>query len=399
VTDFVVVGGGVGGLVVARRLARAGADVTLYEASDRLGGPVAHQTVGGLVLDSGAESFATRGGTVDALATELGLGGEIEPPVGSSWLYRRQGAVPLPATSILGIPGVPLAADVISVVGRRAALRAQFDELIPGTVAADASTLGELVRRRMGDRMLEELVAPVTLGVHSTHPDDLDVDRVAPGLRAAMRREGSLAKGVRDLRERAPAGSAAFGIRGGIHRIVDELAADVHTAGVDVRLGRRVRADERFAADTIWAAPEDTEGTRVVLVTLVLDAPELDGAPRGNGLLVVPDSGVRAKALTHSTAKWRWLAERAEGKHVVRLSYEAPVAVDVARADASALLGVDLQPRAAIDSAVVEWVRPPRREHLDDDVHYAGETVAGTGLANVIAHATTLADELIEGTR
>ena len=68
-TEFTVVGGGIGGLVVARRLAMAGRTVALVEASDHLGGTVARHTVGGIELDAGAESFASRGGTV------AGIGG------------------------------------------------------------------------------------------------------------------------------------------------------------------------------------------------------------------------------------------------------------------------------------------------------------------------------------
>jgi protoporphyrinogen/coproporphyrinogen III oxidase len=79
-TDITVVGGGIAGMVVARRLAMAGRAVTLIEASDHLGGTVARHTVGGIDLDAGAESFATRGGTVAALAAELGLGGDIVTP-------------------------------------------------------------------------------------------------------------------------------------------------------------------------------------------------------------------------------------------------------------------------------------------------------------------------------
>ncbi len=171
-SSYVVVGGGIAGLVAARRLALGGATVTILEASDRVGGTVASHTVGGLLLDAGAESFATRGGTVAALATELGLGPEIVAPVAdSAWLYQADGtAVPLPATSLLGIPAIPLAADVIRVIGLRAALRAQLDLLIPSGVGRNEPSLGGLVRRRMGPRVLDRLVNPVVRGVHSTDP-------------------------------------------------------------------------------------------------------------------------------------------------------------------------------------------------------------------------------------
>jgi oxygen-dependent protoporphyrinogen oxidase len=58
--DFVVVGGGVGGLVLARRLVLGGASVIVLEASDRLGGTVARQRVGGIDLDAGAEITGAR---------------------------------------------------------------------------------------------------------------------------------------------------------------------------------------------------------------------------------------------------------------------------------------------------------------------------------------------------
>ena len=417
-TDYIVVGGGVAGLVVARELAIGGAGVTLLEASPRLGGTVSSHTVGGLILDSGAESFATRGGTVAALAEEIGLGPEIVTPgPDGAWLQRVEGAVPLPATSLLGIPGWPVASDVIAVVGQGTALRAYLETLLPAAYGMKSKTLGELVRKRMGQNMLDKLVAPVVQGVHSKHPDDLDLDRVAPGLRRAMRRERSLARAVRELRASAPAGSAVAGIRGGVHRLVIELAVDLERLGVDIRLGQRVlhvtpgsvqTASETLGGTVVVAAP-DVPGaahkstgtaTRVALATLVLDAPELDAFPRGSGLLVAEGvPGIRARALTHSTAKWPWLAERAEGKHVVRLSYDPANTTELpetARADAAALLGVELPASSVLDFARVDWSRPPAQGAAHDQITLVGEATSGTGLTSVIAQAKAAAAALLE---
>jgi len=405
--DFVVVGGGIGGLVVARRLAKAGKSVTLVEARDHLGGTVARQTVGGLDLDAGAESFALRGGTVAALATELGLGNEIvSPNPGGAWLQPSLGeAKPLPQMSLMGIPGSPLAQDVIDILGTGPAFRAFAEALLPGTYGAKSVSLGELVERRMGTAVLENLVAPIVRGVHSMEPHDLELDRVAPGLRAALRRTGSLARAVRETRASATkAGSAVAGIRGGISRLVDELAVDLSTYGVTVLLNSRatdvtpesVMVDgETIEGRVIVAAPGvlgDTAdgGHLAVLTTLVLDAPELDSAPRGTGVLVAAGAqGIRARALTHSTAKWPWLAERAEGKHVVRLSYSSALDnhADVAREDAARLLGITLPPARVLDYARVRWTRPDRQTHTPDGISLVGETASGTGLAAVIAQA------------
>lgn len=413
-SQAIVVGGGLGGLVLARRLAMGGVSVTLLEASDHLGGSIARQSVGGIDLDAGAESFSRRGGAVAALATEVGLGDAIvSPNTAGAWLQPVTGeARPMPALSLMGIPGSPMAADVIAIIGKRAALRAQLEALLPGTYAANSKTVGELVRRRMGATVLDALVAPIVRGVYSSEPDTLDLDRVAPGLRPALRRTGSLARAVRDLRgaasgTAAKAESAVAGIRGGMNRLVEELGADLDRLGVDVRLGTRVTA---IGEDSVTVGDGATEtltgrvvvatagllgqpaeaGHRTVLATLVVDAPELDAAPRGTGMLIAQGaSGISARALTHATAKWPWLAESAAGKHVVRLSYSAVLEnhAEVARADAQKLLGVRLPQGSVIDFALVEWHRPARQAHTPEGISLVGETASGTGMAAVVAHA------------
>ena len=413
--DFIVVGGGVGGLVVARRLAKGGRRVTLIEARDHLGGTVARQSVGGLDLDAGAESFALRGGTVAALASELGLGDDIvSPNPTGAWLQPVTGdAQPLPQMSLMGIPGSPLAKDVRNILGVGPAFRAFAEVLLPGTYAADAQSLGELVERRMGTGVLENLVAPIVRGVHSMEPHDLPLDRVAPGLRAALRRTGSLARAVRETRAATTkAGSAVAGIRGGIHRLVDELVRDLGTSGVTVRLNARVTEvgegfvwmdDERIDGYVVAAAPgllgdPSGPGHLAVLTTLVLDATELDAAPRGTGVLVAAGArGIRARALTHSTAKWPWLAERADGKHVVRLSYGSALEnhAEVAREDAERLLGISLPASRVLDYARVRWTRPERQVYTKNGISLVGETASGTGLAAVIAHAEAEAHQLL----
>ena len=122
-------------------------------------------------------------------------------------------------------------------------------------------------------------------------------------------------------------------------------------------------------------------------------------------------TGVRAKALTHATAKWRWLAELAgPGRHVLRLSYGRGDGTDlpaeselaaVALADAAELLGVALRPADVVDHAVVRWpsaLPAPRPGHAEavqalrtdlDEVQLAivGAAVAGSGLAAVVGDA------------
>jgi oxygen-dependent protoporphyrinogen oxidase len=170
------------------------------------------------------------------------------------------------------------------------------------------------------------------------------------------------------------------------------------------------------------AAPE--RGADIRLVTLLLEAPELDTAPRGSGMLVAPGTApgtVRAKALTHATAKWPWLAQRVHdavgpGWHVVRLSYgrigeptPEPNAEEAAR-DASALLGVDLTGRVR-DSLHQRWdgsLPPPTPAYraaikqfeqavlAERGLDATGGWIAGTGLAAIVGHARRTAERLGE---
>ncbi|MDD9204973.1 hypothetical protein PU560_00670, partial [Georgenia sp. 10Sc9-8] len=119
-----------------------------------------------------------------------------------------------------------------------------------------------------------------------------------------------------------------------------------------------------------------------------------------------------AKALTHVTAKWPWLAARTPpGVHVLRVSYGRPgddpglldrVGTESALRDAEVLLDVPLGRERVRASRMVRWDGglPPAGPGLRRDVstvHEAAERrpglvvtgawVAGTGVAAVVADA------------
>lgn len=438
--EVVVVGAGVAGLVTAHDLARRGYDVLVLEARERVGGIVARHDLAGLVLDAGAESFAVRGGAVAELAEQLGLEADlVDPEPGGAWLRLADRSVPLPKRTMLGIPSVPLAEDVIAVLGWRGALRAYLDRLMPVLKVGKDERLGPLVERRMGSAVLRRLVAPISGGVYSSDARDLDVAVVAPGLNEAMTRAGSLSGGVAlRIGDGARPGSAVRGIRGGMHRLPQALRAEVErraTIRTDVAVDHVERRDagwavqageERWTASALVVATpgaaaatllagaglevEAAPATTVELVTLVVEG--LEGAPRGSGALVAEDAGIAAKALTHATAKWGWLAEDAGDRAVLRVSYgragEAPAtaglddaaAVALARADASAILGVPVPEPVAADRVRWEQAQPSSsvgaramqrrvRDAVADvpNLEVVGAWIAGTGLAQVVPDA------------
>jgi oxygen-dependent protoporphyrinogen oxidase len=486
----VVVGGGIAGLIVAWECARIGMAVTVLEASPVAGGAIRRATVGGLALDVGAESYATRGGHVRRLVDELGLGPDVVAPSGGrAWLGGipgvAGGAAPLPAGGALGIPANPFDPDVRRIIGWRGVWRAYADRLRPVLTIGHTHSLGTLVSTRMGARVLDRLVAPVVQGVYSAHPADIDVDLAAPGLNAALTRTGSLSGAVSVLSgERATKapGGAVEGVRGGMTRIVDALLARLDELGATVRTDTRVLSvartadawqveiegerdagsgtlapgsgtlapgtgtlapgsgtleadavvvatDERMARALLRASVPAIEGDaratpdgeaiapEIEVVSLVIDSPALDVAPRGSGVLTVPGS-YTAKALTHATAKWAWLAEAAQAlaphRHVVRVSFGSQgepaatadltddAAAALALAEASTLLGVPLDANHLVGSHRERYTQSQPASVIGRRAQTAavrervaavpglglvGAWVSGTGLAQVVPDA------------
>lgn len=420
----IVVGAGVAGLLAARRLAAQGHDVTVMEADDHVGGRVSRVRVDGFEFDAGAESFATRGGHVATLARELGLGERIvRPEPKPAWVVTPDDAYPLPAAGWLGIPTRLLARDVRKALGWRGALRAMADLAAPMPALDDAHSIDALARDRLGDAATDRLVAPVVQGIYSRPLSDITVADIAPGLAVDVEQRGSLVRAAAARREASPAGSAVMGLRGGMATLVDSLAADARDKGARIRYGAVVGGLERKGKRwTVWvdgdahkadavvlAVPRPVvaalvpdvawaEDRQVAVVTMVLDAPELDDAPRGTGVLAVGNvSG--AKALTHSTAKWRWLAEQMDGRHAVRLSYGIDNARDArlhALSDAATLLGVALKESQVRDMERVQWadsapVAVADREPVPG-LHLVGSAAGLSGLAAIVAADAALAD-------
>jgi len=72
-----VIGGGIAGLTVALRRARAKAEVAVFEASAQVGGQLVSERKNGFVVEHGAEGFVARSEAVPALAAEVGIGDHV----------------------------------------------------------------------------------------------------------------------------------------------------------------------------------------------------------------------------------------------------------------------------------------------------------------------------------
>lgn len=405
-----VIGGGPAGLIAARRAAQLGAQVRIIERG-AVGGMIQPASFDDITIDIGAEAFAVRGGAVRTLIDELGLSGDVVAPRSlGSWGYADGRAYPMPAGGLMGIPSN--AETVKQVLSPAGVAAVQAEATLDAAVGAEATTLATFVRARFGDEVLERLVAPVSRGVYSIDPEDVDLNAVLPGIAAQVREHGSVAAVIQQRRATATPGALVNTLRGGMNRLIAALAAECHSLGVEFQQDevsalpgasdvdavivtvapspsfpwlRDVAIDSGLAAssdaiDAAQLAASDTVAAEVV--ALRVDCPALTAHPRGTGVLVAssqaPGGGghtVQAKALTHASAKWEWLDAASGSDEVLRLSYGPPAVAsssadpltasmpdaqvrELARADAAELLGVPVQSLQIVDMRRQVWRMP-----------------------------------------
>ncbi|GAB2706793.1 oxygen-dependent protoporphyrinogen oxidase [Microbacterium marinum] len=451
----VVIGGGMAGLIAALECARVGMAVTVLESGDRFGGLVQAAELDGRLVDTAADGFRSAPGALADLIDELDLRGKVVPARDQdTWVAGAFGVAPLPRASILGIPANPFDDRTRRIVGWAGAWRAYVDRLRPPLTIGKTRSLGALVRARMGSRVADRMVAPLSHGIHGLSPELVDVDRAARGLNAALTRTGSLSGGVA---QQLPDDSAADGdrptratLRGGMATLVDALVAHLTDLDVDLRLGATATAldsegqgwavtstsggeSSRLPASAVIVATDEAAARRLLaahvsgldgavlspddvdVATLLLDEPDLDRSPRGHAVYVVPGSAP-AIAVVHASATW---PHAAGDPHVVRVTLPASDATDAAviaeatRA-ASEMLGVTIAgPRAAhrrrAPRALPGSALAPERDELEArlragaNLGVVGAWIGGNGLARVVEDAKTEAErvrsELLWGPR
>ncbi len=405
----VVVGGGISGLAAAHHLVRAGAEVTLLESADRLGGKLHADEIAGVPVDLGAESMLARRPEAVGLARQVGLADDLRPPATArAALWTRGRLRPMPRGHLMGVPGDlgPLSASgVLSPAGLA---RLPMDHVLPRTRVGDDVAIGEYVAARLGREVVDRLVEPLLGGVYAGNAYRISMRAAVPQLFKAVREQRSLIEGVRGAMRRAarapgapgPDAPVFMGIRGGVGRLPLAVADACRAAGADVRTGVRVRGLKRsghgwsvltdgagasavLAADAVVlavpapvaskllrgespvaAAELDTvEYASMALVTMAFRRRDLLGLPAGSGFLVPPVDRRTIKASTFSSRKWGWVDEAGPDTFVLRTSVgrhgeEADLAWDdtelvrLSREDLAEAAGVVAAPVAA---RVTRW--------------------------------------------
>ncbi len=252
-----VLGGGISGLAAAHRLRELdpAAEVTLFEASDRLGGVLqTDRSREGWLIERSADMFTTREPWCLDLCRRIGIADELvetNPRYRRAYVVRRGKLIPVPEGFTLMSPARVwpiITTPLLSPLGK---LRLAWEYFVAKKIGDADESLESLVVRRFGREAFDRLVQPLIGGIYTADPAKLSVQATLPQFVEMERKFGSLIRGMRAKSEvrgqrsevgkasgrreppdgvTSPVGSGArYGLflapRDGMQRLVDALAA------------------------------------------------------------------------------------------------------------------------------------------------------------------------------
>lgn len=394
----IVIGGGPAGLAAIHRLMELAPEleVELYEASDRLGGLLQTTVEDGFVIERGPEAFLRDKPAALELASRLGLLSRIigtEEARSGALIAVRGELRPIPRGFSLIAPADPTALFESRILSKAAAARVLMERLALPLAAEDVS-VGELVRSRLGEELLDRLAQPIVSGIYGGDAYRISVRASIPRF-YELAKTGSLIHGLQRTAQSADAD--AKGARYSLFMSFDEgmevlpkaLASRI---GERATLGRKVEAIERhgrsFAisvggserrlADAVILAIPGARAARLLQPLDRIAASQLAAVEHGSaaavtlifrkdripelgrfGFVVPAIEGRPILAATYSSAKWKHRAP--EGYEIVRAFLGGPRFSRLHELDDASLITIarrEIRELAKIDVA-------PERTYVD----------------------------------
>lgn len=453
----VVIGGGVSGLASAYSLlshVSSNLDVVLLEANERLGGLIQTSPFAGLShVDEAADSFLARVPWAMQLAHEVGLGDSIVSPTGAHASVWHQGLHRIPGDLMMGVPASVAAFATSSLFSPRGKARAALEPLLPTT--ANNDSIGEYVRARFGDEILERLVDPLVGSIYAADTDRFSLAAV-PQI-AALTSERSMLAAARSARTAAQKAQAVpgqvFGApRDGMGALTSTLHTQIIARGGQVLTHHAATSIERhnaqsgyvvhtsqgsFEADAVVScAParhaaelfrslhphsaemlSQWEHAGVVLITMAIPRSQWPSHLDGSGYLVPKPDQRWVTAASFGSNKWaHWRPD--DGSMIVRVSlgrdgldvmdFDDDKLVNLALADMKLHLSRDFTPSHVRISRWPEsfpQYRPHHFTRLETITHalsvaapgvvLAGASYRGIGIPACIQQARAASDAVI----
>ncbi|MDE0635808.1 MAG: protoporphyrinogen oxidase [Candidatus Poribacteria bacterium] len=286
----IVIGGGITGLSAAYRLKREAEkrdiplEITLLEASNRVGGVIQTEHRDGFIIEHGPDAFISTKPWAKALCEELGIADQLigtNSKVRRSFVLRKGKLLPVPEGFYMMAPGsfVPfLKSPIFSLAGK---FRIALDLFISRRSDTDDESVADFVRRRLGTEAFERMAQPMIGGIYTSDAENLSLKATFPRFLEMEREHGSIIKAL--LAQKRNAAQTSRGTSGpryslflsftdGMQTLVDSLAENL--AGC-IRLYSYVNSIEKKEGEGGWrVCLDDGEMLETDLICIALPAPQ-----------------------------------------------------------------------------------------------------------------------------
>lgn len=201
--QIVIIGGGITGLAAAFYLEKEikkndlPAEVTLVEASPRLGGKIQTVHKDGYIVERGPDSFLERKQSAPQLVKDLGLEHLlVNNATGQSYVLVNETLYPIPEGAVMGVPtkigpflttGLFFPAETEGRDGFGAA----------GQQASGGPVAWRVFRRRVGGEVVENLIEPLLSGIYAGDIDRLSLMSTFPQFYQTEQKHRSLIIGMK----------------------------------------------------------------------------------------------------------------------------------------------------------------------------------------------------------
>ncbi|MDH6370360.1 oxygen-dependent protoporphyrinogen oxidase [Paenibacillus sp. PastF-3] len=348
---IVIIGGGLSGLSAAfyirKFYKKAGMkpDIVLLEKEKTLGGKIETLHRDGFVIEKGPDSFLASKTEMIELAKELELDHELvntNPKAEKTYILQRDKLHPMPTGLVLGIPTELkpfLSSALVSFGGK---IRALMDLILPPKRSNVDESLGQLIERRLGTEVMENLTEPLLAGMYAGDLHKVSLQATFPQFGEVERQYGGLIRGF--IKERnssktktSTKNSTFLTFRKGLQSLVHGLIHELHDVEqrteaavvsihatetkasryeLELESGERLLADEiyittpnSFAAELLRphvdvSALDAVNYVSVANLVLAFNKKDIEIDDAGAGFLVPRKEGRNITACTWTSTNW-----------------------------------------------------------------------------------------------
>jgi len=239
-----IIGAGIAGLTTAYQLQHEGHAVSIFEASNSIGGMIRSEQTDGFLVEHGPNSLRPTPATLPQMVAALDLGDACvaaNEAAQTRFVVRDGTPHPIPMS-----PGAFLKTPLISTAAK---LRLLAEPFIRRGDLPDESVAG-FVRRRLGPEILDYAVNPFVGGIFAGDPERLSLEHAFEKVHTMEQEHGSLFRAMihaarhrsDDADTNAPDATpkGLFSFRKGLHTLpralADALGDAIHTHAPVTRL-------------------------------------------------------------------------------------------------------------------------------------------------------------------